>query len=195
MRFRISVVLLVTLLCGSVAAQDHSLPAKEDNASEWKDFSSAEGQFTVSIPGTPMADVATIGTIAGPLKTHFFVVKRGNFQYYISYADFPMSPQTPAEIKMALDQTRDRTAARGRLLSENDVTFDGVAGRELLLERNDLIQKGRLFFAKGRFYLVILTARPTVVFRDGKASGNPADRTELFETVSKRFFDSFKLTK
>ncbi len=26
-------------------------------------------------------------------------------------------------------------------------------------------------------------------------SANPADRTELFETASKRFFDSFKLTK
>ena len=63
------------------------------------------------------------------------------------------------------------------------------------MERNDVIQKGRFFFAKERFYLVILTSPMNLAFRDGKPSGNPADRTELFETVSKRFFDSFKLTK
>ena len=136
-----------------------------------------------------------MGTIAVPLKTHFFVVKTDSFQYYISYADFPQSPHTPAENKMALDQTRDRTAAKGRILSENDVTFDGIVGRELLLERNGLIQKGRFFYAKVRFYLVILTAPPSVAFRDGKPSGNPVDRTELFETTSKKFFGSFKLTK
>jgi len=71
----------------------------------------------------------------------------------------------------------------------------GIASKEVLLERNGLIQKGRFFYAKKRFYLVILTVPMNVAFRDGKPSANPADRTELFETASKRFFDSFKLTK
>lgn len=195
MGFKFSVILLVALLCGTMMAQGLPAPAKGGNTSECKDFSSAEGQFTVCVPGTPTADVGTVGTIFGPLKTHFFVVQTDNFQYYISYADLSVSPQTPAEIKMALDQTRDRTAAKGRMLSENSITFDGIVGREVLLERNGLIQKGRFFFARERFYLVILTAPMNLAFRDGKPSGNPADRTELFETVSKRFFDSFKLTK
>jgi hypothetical protein len=195
MRFKFSVILLVALLCGIIMAQGLPAPAKEGNTSEWKDFSSAEGQFTVSIPGTPTADVATVGTIYGPLKTHFFVVKTDEFLYYISYADLSVPPKTPAEIKMALDQTSDRTAAKGSMLSENSVTFDGIVGREVLIERNDVIQKGRFFYAKGRFYLVILTSPMNLAFPDGKPSGKPADRTELFETVSKRFFDSFKLTK
>jgi hypothetical protein len=195
MRFKFNVILLVALLCGTIMAQGQRAPAKEGTAREWKDFSSAEGQFTVCVPGTPAADIATVGTIFGPLKTHFFVVKTDPFLYYISYADLSVSPQTPAENKMALDQTRDRTAAKGRLVSENEVTFDGIVGREVLLTRNDLIQKGRFFYAKERFYLVIFTAPMNVAFRDGKPSGNPADRTELFETASKRFFDSFKLTK
>jgi len=143
MRFKFSVILLVALFCGAIISQAQPAPAKEGNASEWKDFSSAEGQFTVCVPGTPTADVATVGTIAGPLKTHFVVVKTDNFQYYISYAGLSESPQTPAEIKMALDQTRDRTAAKGHMLSENSITFDGIVGREVLLERNGLIQKGR----------------------------------------------------
>jgi hypothetical protein len=34
-----------------------------------------------------------------------------------------------------------------------------------------------------------------VAFRNGEPSTNPADLTELFETTSKRFFNSFKLAK
>lgn len=85
-------------------AQGQPAPAKEGNTSECNDFSSAEGQFTVCLPGTPTADVATVGTIAGPLKTHFFVVQTDQFLYYVSFANFPGSPQTPAENKLALDQ-------------------------------------------------------------------------------------------
>src|SRR3954452_22272368 len=130
MRFKFSVILLVALISGTIMAQGQLAPAREGDTSEWKDFSSAEGQFTVSVPGTLTADAATVGTIFGPLKTQFFVLRTDKFQYYISYADLSEPPQTPAEIKMALDQTRDRTAAKGRMLSENSVTFDGIVGRE-----------------------------------------------------------------
>lgn len=195
MRFRFSVILLVTLLCGTVMAQTRPLPAKEEKTREWKQFSSSEGQFTVSVPGDPMADVATVGTTVGPLKTHFFVVQIDPFLFYISYADLSVFPQTPAENKTALEQTRDRTAAKGTLLSENDVTFEGIAGKEVVVDRYSMILKGRFFYAKERLYHIIFTAPTNVAFRDGKPSTNPADRTEIFETASKRFFDSFKLTK
>ena len=195
MRFRFSVILLVALLCGAVVAQKQPPLAEKDKTSGCEEFSSAEGQFTVCLPGTPTADIATVGTTAGPLKTYFFVLQTDPFLYYISYADLPVFPQTPAETKMALDETRDQTAAKGAMLSESEVTFDGIVGRELLVQRNGLILKGRFFYAKGRLYHIILTAPPNVAFRDGKLSTNPADRTELFETTSKRFFESFKLTK
>lgn len=195
MRFRSSVILLVALICGAAVAQKQPVPVKEDETSGWKQFSSAEGQFTVHLPGIPKEDIGTIGSTAGPLKTHFFVLKTDQFLYYISYADVSTFPKTPAENKIALAETRDRTAAKGTMLSENDVTFDGIVGKEVLVDRYGLILKGRFFYAKGRLYHIILTAHPDVAFRDGKPSTNPADRTELFETASKRFFDSFKLTK
>lgn len=195
MRFRFCVILLVALLCGTVMAQTRPLPAQEEKTRECKQFSSLEGQFTVCVPGDPKGDVATVGTTEGPLKTYFFVVQTDQFLYYISYADLLVFPQTPAENKTALDQTRDRTAARGTLLSENDVTFDGIVGKEVVVDRYGVILKGRFFYAKERLYHIILSAPPNVAFRDGKPSTNPADRTELFEAASKRFFDSFKLTK
>ena len=177
-------------------AQTHSAPAKDDNASGGKQFSSVEGQFTVFLPGTPSADIADVGTPFGELKSHFFVLHTDSFLYYISYVDLPKGPQTPEEIKAALDASRDRALAKARLLSENDITLDGIAGRELLVVRdNRLIAKGRFFYAKQRLYHVILTAPLNVVFRDGTPSPNAIDRTELFEKTAAKFFDSFKLTK
>jgi len=83
-RFKFSILLLVALLCSSVIAQTR--PAPVDSASDWKEFSSAEGQFTVSLPGPPKVDIATVGTPVGPLKSHFFVVETEKF-----FITFPMS--------------------------------------------------------------------------------------------------------
>ena len=188
-------ILLVTMFCTSVMAQKGPAPAKSDNASGWKEFSSAEGQFTVLLPGTPKADIATVGTPVGPLKSRFFVLETGTFLYYVSYVDLPEGPQTSEENKAALDKSRDRALAKHVLISEKDITLDGIVGRELLVERDTgLILKGRFFYARQRLYHVILTAPPNVVFRDGKPSPNAKDRTDLFEKTSAKFFDSFKLT-
>ena len=176
-------------------AQSPTAPAKKSNPDAWKEFSSVEGKFTVSLPGTPKADIATVGTTVGALKTYFFVLETDTFLYYISYADLPEPPKTPQEHKAALEETRDRAAAKRPILSENDITFVGVVGKELLVDRNYMIQLGRFFYAKDRLYHLIINAPPDIAFRNGKASANAADRTELFAKTSKRFFDSFKLTK
>ena len=126
MRFKFSMILLLALLFSSVRAQKPPAPAIDDNASGWKEFNSAEGQFTVFLPGTPKADIATVGTPAGPLKSHFFVLETDKFLYYISYVDLPAGPETPEENKAALDASRDRALANHRLISENDVTLQGL---------------------------------------------------------------------
>ena len=177
-------------------AQKRPAPAKADNASGWKEFSSAEGQFTVSMPGTPTADIINQGTPFGTLKSHFFVLKTDQFLYYVSYVNLPAGPQTPEENKAALDKSRDRALVNRRLIKENDITLDGIVGRELLIVGgDDLILKGRFFYATQRLYHVIVTAPSTVVFRDGKPSPNAKDRTDLFEKTSAKFLDSFKLKK
>lgn len=195
MGFKFSIIFLVALICSDVMAQNRPAPATDENASRWKQFSSAEGQFSVLMPETPKADIATVGTPAGPLKSHFFALETDKFLYYVSYVDLPEGPQTPEENKAALDASRDRALANHRLISENEITLDGIVGRELLVDRNGLILKGRFFYVRERLYHVILTASPNVVFRDGKPSPNAKDRTDLFEKTAAKFFDSFKLTK
>jgi len=192
----LTLFVLLTPIYFIVVAQTSKAPVKESNPNAWKEFSSAEGKFTVSLPGTPNADIATVGTTVGALKTYFFVLETDTFLYYISFADLPKSPKTPEEHKAALTETRDRAAAKRPIISETDIMFDGVVGKELLVEgSNHLIQLARFFYAKERLYYLIINASPDIAFRNGKASANAADRTELFATTSKTFFDSFKLTK
>lgn len=191
----LTLFVLLTLICLIVSAQTSKQPVKESSPNAWKEFSSAEGNFTVSLPGTPNADIAAVGTTVGALNTHFFVLKTDTFLYYISFADLPKSPKTAEEHKAALTETRNRAAAKRRIISETDIMFDGVVGKELLVEADHGIQLGRFFYAKERLYHLIINASADIAFSNGKTSANAADRTELFATTSKRFFDSFKLTK
>jgi hypothetical protein len=200
MRFKLSTIaLLATLLTGgSVAAQTPSpTPKIEDVVSTvGKEFKSVEGGFTVLFPGTPKLEEATANTGIGPIKTHLAILEKGSEVYYVSYVDLPAGLETPEEIKQGLDSSRDQAIAGGhRLISESNVTISGVDGRELLMEKNGLVIRGRFFYLKQRLYQLIFGTPATLAFRNGKSSANPADRTDAFETTSTRFFESFKLAK
>ncbi len=190
---RTSILFLMMLLCGGALAQTRPTAPKND-ASNWKEFNSTEGGFTVSFPGTPKTTVDEVDSNVGPVKTHVFTLEVDDLFFYISYAD--SAAPAPKEREPTFDRIRDRAVAGHRFLSENSITVDGIAGRELLIQREiDLIMRGRYFFAKGHLYFLIISARAKFAFRNGEPSTNTADLTERFDTTSKRFFNSFKLTK
>lgn len=175
--------------------QDPPPPVKEYSQTAWKEFKSAQGGFSIVVPGQPKEEVSTQDTKIGKLTTHYFDLETDLGHYLVTYVDVPKPPTTPEDIKAALDNSRDRAVANGaRLLIENDISVAGVVGRELLLEHNGLILRTRSFFVNGRLYQIILVARPNTVFNSGKPSADPAGYTDLFQMVSKRFFDSFKVT-
>jgi hypothetical protein len=127
---------------------------------------------------------------------HYFDLETDLGHYLLTYVDVPKAPATPADIKAALDGARDQALSSGaHLLLENDISVAGVVGRELLVEQNSFILKARYFFVKERLYQIILITRPNTVFKSGKPSADPASYTDLFQMVSKRLFDSFKLTE
>ncbi len=186
---------LIALLGSVVAAQAPPLPAKEYSATVWTEFKSADGRFSVTLPGTPKEEVSTQDTNIGKLTVHYFNLQTDLGHYLLTYVDVPKAPATPDDIKAALDSARDQALSTGaHLLIENDISVAGVVGRELLVEQDGLILKARYFFVKERLYQIILAARPATVFNNGKASANPANYTDLFAMVSKKFFDSFKVT-
>ena len=196
MRLLSTAIVLLALLSGSVMAQDPP-PAKVEDvtAAVGKVFKSTEGGYTVVFPGDPKVNETTVNTALGPLKLNTAILGRGWAVFYVSFTDMPMTPETPAQKKASLDGSRDELIANGlRIISDSEVTVAGIDGREWLLEKDGAIMRARAFFVKNRLYQLIFTAQLALSFRNGKASPNPGDRTELFETSSMGFFDSFKLT-
>jgi hypothetical protein len=196
MIFTFLMIFLIALLCGVVVAQDPPPPVKEYSETAWKEFKSSEGRFSIVLPGTPKKEVNTQDTKIGKLTSHYFNLETDLGHYLVTYVDMPEGPTTPADTKAALDSARDQALSSGaRLLLENDISVAGVVGRELLVEQNGLIVKARFFFVKARLYQILFVTRPNTVFNNGKPSANTADYTDLFQSVSKKFFDSFKLTE
>jgi hypothetical protein len=200
MRFCFGIIVLTALLNGVAAAQAPPAPpappppVREYMPDAWKEFTSAAGKFSISLPGTPKPEVRTMQTRIGKLTTHAFVLQTDFGHYYVHYVDFPVGPETPEEHKEFLDGARDQVVSAGsRVLVETDVAMGGVVARELLVEKGPYIIRARYFFVKSRSYQVIFTTLPEAVFKNAKPSANTADRTDLFEMVSKKFFGSFKV--
>ena len=197
MRLRLHTLILVALFAGAVVAQDPPPPAKEYNPNAWKEFTSTEGQFSVSLPGTPSPEQRPLNSTLGKLTTYAFVLQTDTAFYYVSYVPFPNLdlPLPPEELRAMLDASRDRAVASGaRVIAENEVSVAGTTGRELLAQQNGAIIRTRYLFVHGKLYQLIIAVPPNVAFRNGKPSANAADRTDIFEQTSRRFFDSFKIT-
>lgn len=193
--------LLLVFLCGSdyCLAQTFDPPpaAIEYNKSAWKEFSSDEGRFTVSMPGKPT--LTTREEVVGELKIPHSIHKlsTGTAAYIVSYGDLPHSTEDPAAIKRILDGGRDNALAQNpsnKLLSEKDIALDGHIGREWFVSASPYVFKARAYYVKGRLYQLVVGAPMNVVFNNGQPSTDPRDRTDFYEMLSSRFLDSFKLT-
>ena len=77
---RITIVLLLAI----------STAAFADTAMQT--FSSKDGGFTISMPGTPKETVQTVDSAAGPLELHQFLVEDGTIAYIVMYNDYPRTP-------------------------------------------------------------------------------------------------------
>ena len=56
----------------------------------WETFSSAEGNFTVLMPGTPKHEVQQAKTVMGAIDMHLYSQElRNNTAYIIIYNDYP----------------------------------------------------------------------------------------------------------
>jgi hypothetical protein len=190
-------ITLLTLLSGAIIAQDKT--AKERNPNSWKQFTSAEGRFTVSLPGPgrPVHIDDTLNTPDGPIKTHSFFLDTDMAFYSVGYSDLPSAgPLTPEQNKEILDGTRKQAVdGKDRVLSESEVSVGGTTGIETLVAGKDVISRSRFVCIDGRLYHLMISVQPIIAFRNGKPSADAKDRTDIFEKTSARFFDSFKIIK
>lgn len=193
--------LLLVFLCGPgyCPAQSGGAPPQAVELAEgaWQEFSSAEGGFTVSLPGTPVFVNRMAESPAGRIPHPRYVLETAAAVYAASYVDLPAGPRDTAEGLRLLEAGRDNLLASGadsKLLAEKEVVLDGHAGREWLYQSNGYVFRARAYLIAGRIYQTMVLARPEVAFKSGRPSADPRDRTEFYEMLSSRFLDSYRLT-
>ena len=153
-----------------------------------KEFKSEAGGFSVM---TPMELKETKYPDAqgkeGKENQRFFIFTgtRGNVGCYVSYTILSKSTPNPKIIDYSLDKARDGMvkSAKGKLISETKITWEGNPGREILIDFNldgqEMTLKMRAFLTKNHLY--------QIAWISPKNKPNPVEMTA--------FLDSFRLLK
>ena len=153
------------------------------NPQQWKEFTSAEGAFSILMPGTPERSLDAIEGVGGmpPNKVVTFTSKEGGFTYWIDYIEYPGGLHGP--IDSLLDAGRDGAleATAGTLLKETCICAQGYPGREYVVRLPSGMLITRSFLVRTRLYSMGVVV--------------PEERSPTKELLgrSQRFFDSFKL--
>ena len=193
---RFSLLLILVAACWSVCLSQGKILVPPADLSDWKEFASPEGRFSVLLPGTPVTKVTELQTKAGKVSNYVFTLELKEAFYHISYLDYPVAPEDEELVKRSLDASRDGMLARNKgskLLGESQITFGSFLGREFLILQ-DRFSFGiiRTFIIRGRLFEVGMLVRADVAFTNGRATARAEDRSEQFNLVANRFFDSFE---
>lgn len=185
------------LPCLAQSGKPSGTPAAEYDPKVWKEFSSPEGGFSVSLPGTPQAKTQEVDSPPWTVSFRSYVLKTSVGVYDVSYSDLPISSEDPAHIRAGLDANREALPKREgmKLLREKEINFDGIPAREWLLLSGGEVVRRRLIPVKDRLYTLTFTTRPGVAFKTGRPGADPADRTDFYEETATKFFDSFKVAR
>jgi hypothetical protein len=144
----------------------------------WQEFTSADGRFTVELPGTPEREhVKAPGRSAKVLATTYSV-ETSAATYTVAIQDFD-GKQTPEQL---IDQSRaDLSAGKsGKLLGEKDVTAGDTKGKEFVAE---VPNRGKAYI---RFFIAGRRVYKLMAVGTGGKSPDEGD-------VAK-FMDSFRVT-
>src|SRR4051812_18234256 len=105
--------------------QQQPRPEKEFNPDSWKEYSSAEGRFSILFPGTPREEVQSVDAQGVQFKIHIHNLKAFS-EYGVIYADYPIPVGDPNIAKQVLDSGAKGAVAevRSELLSMTDISID-----------------------------------------------------------------------
>lgn len=150
----------------------------------WKEFSSQAGGFSILLPGTPVEQVSTVNTAAGPFDFHLFSLDtfgEKGIAYTVAYSDYPESIFKASTPETILNSARDGVLSKmqGELIRDQATAIDGHTGKELSIRSDDgeFVIQARMFMVERRLYQIIVEA-----VKERAASRDVA-----------RCFESFKL--
>lgn len=152
-----------------------SAPASGPSAADLTPFTSAEGRFSVMMPGAPKADSSAVpvgGDKSGQSTTiyHFIVTTNdGNVGYMVSYNDYTAAEVsgTPQEI---LQRTQDATTSGDTVLTGTAIDLQGVPGRAFSYRDPDgSTYDERQYYLGMRLYQLIVYAGKGFTAKDDQA--------------------------
>lgn len=169
------------LICGGGVGLYYLFQPKPIPQSAWQAFSPAGGDYSVSIPGTPVLDNSIMGGLSGSK----YIIKRpaDQLEFMVAHIDIPNLPPSPDTLLALHQAERDNLlrAIKGTLLLEKDITLGSTPGKEFQCVAPDKsILVMRIYLAKrptgSRVYLLM-------------AGGS---RAKVEGADGKQFFDSFR---
>jgi hypothetical protein len=150
---------------------------------DWQTFTSPEGDFSVDMPGNPVADNQESSTDQGSITVHLYTVRIGNSDYIVAYSDYPEGMIAATGVQAFLDDIRNNAInnTKGKLLAEETIELNGNPGRSLRVESPDGtgIAQARMLLVGNRLYQVFVATE--------KVNAETAD--------VQRFLNSFTLLK
>jgi hypothetical protein len=164
-------VLALMLLIGMwPVAQTHS---------EWREFSSKEGRFSVAMPGNIQETMMPISTREGRLLTHIISTNDKDLnEFLVSWTEYPHDSIEQRGNEKTFNRMRDalvRTKG-GRVLSESADNYQNYPARVITFALpSGRLVKVRFCFVKNRIYQILTETR------------------KEDSSTSQKFFDSFTL--
>ena len=159
----------------------------EFNPSSWKEYSPAEGRFTILFPGIPKETIQSVDVLGGQIKIHIHNLKAGG-EYGVIYADYPIPVGNPDVANRVLDSGAKGAVAEvnAELLSMTEISIDGYPGR-LLREKlpDGKILKAKMYLVGQRLFQIAVTMPRADTTQDGGQS---------YEKFADKFLNSFKLS-
>jgi TonB family protein len=151
-----------------------------------KEFTSAEGRFSVLLPGIPTEKVEAQDSPAGMLEVHDFTLQ-GDAFHGLLYVDYPDELEGSDALKQFLERagragTRE---AGGTILEEKEILYDGHPGRSVRFSVADgHVMRVRFVVVGRRLY--------QLGFALSDREPTPA-AVKLHDEMAAKYFDSFKI--
>lgn len=149
MRNRLSVILVIAAAALSLAFQT---PAG------WSRLDSAEGRFTVLMPGpaAPKDEVTTKSDPqVGTYTAHTFTKTTDKSVFVVGWLDY--APEVNVDVRGELTSSRDTFVRRlkGRLVSERPIALEGHPGLEYTAENDQAVVKVHTYVVGRRPYAIV----------------------------------------
>ncbi|MGH7320408.1 MAG: hypothetical protein ACRELA_12390 [Candidatus Rokuibacteriota bacterium] len=171
-------VVALAILCPPLAGET-------GEAAAWKTFTSKEGGFRVSMPGTPALTEATHKSVVGVVREYTYALETRNGDYSANYSVLPGIAVNLGGANAILDRAKKGLLqdVGGEETRFTDTAISGHPGKELTF-RVRAAGGAKPMSGRARFYLV-----NKILYVLVATSSTPND-----PDVS-RFLDSFRLSR